>query len=654
MTGDLRSESAPPAAAPPRAAPPGPLPGEPLDRYENRAVRRLGAEVVALVAAAAAAQPGPPHPVGLPEAVAELADVDGYADVARRALSAAAARVEEIHAGRREYEADRAFSGGEVSTLGRAARVALIRDGYGDALGRLVRGVVVAPTAARTVPSQALLYEIARAVADVPDAAALAALREARGLARHRGVHHQLDRMLRRVERALAARPGLALALPDLGFGGGTTREVDLGGHVAVLAVGDAVTLTWRRPDGSTTATVPAAVRRAHADAVTALRREVRAVRGQLAGLARVLAAGMGAGSVTPFHRWAQELAGCPLAGTVAGRLIWEVQRPDGSWLAFLPDGGDPGALHGLDGRPAQEPDAGASLRLWHPLRAGVEQVRAWRDRLDHLGIAQPVRQAYREVYPLTPAERETRTYSRRFAGHIVRYRQLYALLRGRGWDPGRMLGPWDSGDDTEAGLVVGDGTWRFTLDLAYLAEAVDGIELAGVGDLRLERRVRPSWQPADLADVPPVLLSEVLRDVDLFVSVASVAADPQWLERGGRFEAYWRDTGFGPLSAAAQVRRDALIRVVPRLRIAERCAVGDRYLHVRGDLGAYRIHLGSGNVLTEPGGRYLCIVASGRHERVFLPFEEDLLGLILSKAFLLADDARITDPSILAQIRLG
>jgi hypothetical protein len=37
---------------------------------------------------------------------------------------------------------------------------------------------------------------------------------------------------------------------------------------------------------------------------------------------------------------------------------------------------------------------------------------------------------------------------------------------------------------------------------------------------------------------------------------------------------------------------------------------------------------------------------------QVFLPFEEDRLPMILSKAFLLADDARITDPSILAQLR--
>jgi hypothetical protein len=38
--------------------------------------------------------------------------------------------------------------------------------------------------------------------------------------------------------------------------------------------------------------------------------------------------------------------------------------------------------------------------------------------------------------------------------------------------------------------------------------------------------------------------------------------------------------------------------------------------------------------------------------DRVFLPFEDERLTLILSKAFLLADDARISDQSIVAQLR--
>jgi hypothetical protein len=145
------------------------------------------------------------------------------------------------------------------------------------------------------------------------------------------------------------------------------------------------------------------------------------------------------------------------------------------------------------------------------------------------------------------------------------------------------------------------------------------------------------------------------MRDIDLFVSVTSIAADPTWADRGeNRHAVYWQSAGFGGLTATAQVRGEALERILPRLRIANRCSLEGRFLVVRGELATYRIHLGSANILMEPSGAYLCVVPARKATagKVFLPFEDERLSLILSKAFLLADDARITDPSILGQIR--
>jgi len=96
----------------------------------------------------------------------------------------------------------------------------------------------------------------------------------------------------------------------------------------------------------------------------------------------------------------------------------------------------------------------------------------------------------------------------------------------------------------------------------------------------------------------------------------------------------------------------------VPRLKIAERCSFSDKFLIVRGDLRTYKIHLGSGNILMSPNDLYLCIVpnrgtTSKDGAKVYLPFEGDnMLSIILSKAFLLAEDRKIKDPTILHQIR--
>jgi hypothetical protein len=154
---------------------------------------------------------------------------------------------------------------------------------------------------------------------------------------------------------------------------------------------------------------------------------------------------------------------------------------------------------------------------------------------------------------------------------------------------------------------------------------------------------------------VPAVVFSEAMRDVDLFVGVTSIAANPEWADQGeDRYTRYWRTAAFGELTESAQLRREALERILPKTRLAARCSLDGRFLTVQGDLRTYRIHLGSANILMAPDDAYLCIVPSRATawDQIFLPFEDDRLGLILSKAFLLADDANITDASILAQIR--
>ena len=72
------------------------------------------------------------------------------------------------------------------------------------------------------------------------------------------------------------------------------------------------------------------------------------------------------------------------------------------------------------------------------------------------------------------------------------------------------------------------------------------------------------------LVDVPPVIFSEAMRDVDLFVAVTSLANDPGWADGGpqGRHGGYWREWAFGELGQSAQTRKDGL----PALKMKIRC----------------------------------------------------------------------------------
>lgn len=155
------------------------------------------------------------------------------------------------------------------------------------------------------------------------------------------------------------------------------------------------------------------------------------------------------------------------------------------------------------------------------------------------------------------------------------------------------------------------------------------------------------------LAEVPELVFGEAMRDVDLFVSVASIALDPQWADRGENPHlAYWQEHSFGELTETAVIRREALARLVPKLKIAPRLGLDGRYLRVQGRLNAYKIHIGSGNVLIEPDDRYLCIVPASGRAKVMLPFDGDpVLSIVLSKAVLLAADDKVKDRSITSQL---
>jgi len=169
-------------------------------------------------------------------------------------------------------------------------------------------------------------------------------------------------------------------------------------------------------------------------------------------------------------------------------------------------------------------------------------------------------------------------------------------------------------------------------------------------------QRRRTQFRP--LEEIPSLVFSEVMRDVGLFVSITSAGTAIDDNDATGPIAAYWQSYNQETLSLQIGERRQILERLIPRLAMSERCSLEKGYLIVRGDLRTYRIHLTSGNSFMEPGNQYLCIVFDAQtrekeEERFFLPFEGDpMLSLILSKAFLLAEDSKIKDKSILNQIR--
>lgn len=300
------------------------------------------------------------------------------------------------------------------------------------------------------------------------------------------------------------------------------------------------------------------------------------------------------------------------------------------------------------------------NVLLWHPVISTTNEVKEWRKFLMEGEIQQPFKQAFREIYLLTDAEVNTRTYSNRMASHILKQHQYVTLAKGRNWKA-RLIGSWDGGDQDTATLDMPE----YNIRVEYWVNALnaeDQFNDTGIWNYVSTDQIRfldsSSGELLDLIDVPPVAFSEAMRDVDLFVGVASVGNDPTWSDSGGlpTYRDYWQSYSFGDLSEIAKNRKEILQRLIPRLKISGVTSIQDKFVVVKGKLRTYKIHIGSTNILMEPNDQYLCIVADRSKkdfsENLFLPFEGDNgLSVIISKAFLLASDDKITDTTIISQI---
>jgi hypothetical protein len=424
---------------------------------------------------------------------------------------------------------------------------------------------------------------------------------------------------------------------------------------------------------GKEIAAPSAAIKRNHAEALEELRMAAKSL-GQLLSTQRDrLELLFLTQKSWDYATWRARYMDHPVVGSLARRLLWQLDdqavlfsdcvAAQDQALDTLKGGHQTkGALLGVHplGCPSFPPSAKVSF--WHPLGQSAEDVLAWRNRLESVGITQPFKQAHREIYILTEAERRTANYSNRFAGHILRQSQFRALASARGWQS-QLLGDWDGGDK---GVAQRDlpGEWRaeFWLYAAASGELEAHFQSRGLPVIATDQvrfyRAQNS-EPSPLEEVPAILFSEAMRDVDLFVAVTSVGNNPTWSDGGprGRYRDYWQTFNFGDLSTSARTRRGVLERLVPKLKIAAQCRLEEKFLVVTGTLRTYKIHLGSGSILMQPNNQYLCIVPDQRtafkRTEVFLPFEGDsILSAILSKAFLLAEDNAIKDKSIISQIR--
>jgi len=225
--------------------------------------------------------------------------------------------------------------------------------------------------------------------------------------------------------------------------------------------------------------------------------------------------------------------------------------------------------------------------------------------------LKQPFKQVFRELYVPTKDELETSNRSERYQGHQVQPQKTVALLRSRGWTV-----------NYEEGLqrVYHKEGFRATIYAAadwYTPSEVEAPTLEYVVFYNLK-----DGKEVPMKEINPVIFSEVMRDVDLVVSVAHVGGvDPE-------------------ASHSTMQMRGALARESARLFKLDNVEIKERYILIKNEHGDYSLHLGSGMI--SRGGLQINVVAvqSQHRGRVFLPFVDDdpKTAEIISKMKLLSE----------------
>ena len=238
--------------------------------------------------------------------------------------------------------------------------------------------------------------------------------------------------------------------------------------------------------------------------------------------------------------------------------------------------------------------------------------------------IVQPFKQVFRELYVKTEEEMNME-HSLRYAGNQIQPKKTLGCLKSRHWVA-----------DIEDGLQK---VYYKENIVAQIYALADWFSPADIESPTLEWVVfsdRKTGKNMRIKDIPDIIFSEVMRDVDMAVSVAHAGGvDPETSH------------------STVEMRKAIAEFTMPLFRLTN-VTFTKNHAVIEGKRANYTVHLGSGVVHQEAGPMINVLpVHSQRRGRIFLPFVDDdpKTSEVLTKILFFAEDNKIKDPYILEQI---
>ena len=239
--------------------------------------------------------------------------------------------------------------------------------------------------------------------------------------------------------------------------------------------------------------------------------------------------------------------------------------------------------------------------------------------------LKQPFKQVFRELYVKT-VDKKGRDKSLRYAGHQVQPSKTVALLKTRRW----II-------DGQEGLEKVYYKENIIAKIFALADWFSPADIEAPTLEEVQFFDRKTFKPILIDEVPDLIFTEVMRDIDLVVSVAHVGdVDPE-------------------ASHSTIEMRKAIVEFNCKLFKLKNVTFAENHALIKGERAEYSIHLGSGLIHQKAGSAINVLPVHSQHRgRVFLPFIDDdpKTAEIMAKVLLFAQDDKIKDVFILEQIK--
>jgi len=264
-------------------------------------------------------------------------------------------------------------------------------------------------------------------------------------------------------------------------------------------------------------------------------------------------------------------------------------------------------------------------IKIAHPFDLYTFNVwHTYQEYIFNQKIVQPFKQVFRELY-LKLEDELKQDHTKRYSGYQIQIQKTKGALKSRKWNVS-----YESGlekicyKDNIIAHLYADADWFSPSDIE--APSIDYVHFTS----------RKDYKSVLVKDINDILFSEIMRDVDLAVSVAYVG-------------------GVDPITSFSTIElRKTIVDYTCKLMKLYNVTTSDHFANIKGTLNDYSVHLGSGMVHQSGGSAiHILPVHSEKRGKLYLPFldEDPTCATILSKIILLAEDHKIKDPSILEQI---